>query len=179
MIVGSPYASCHSVVDETIAMPALGVTVLVSIGDRWVPALTVQNPNYVVELRPSGPAEFGLRDENLCQDKPGCPTRFATGGEGHWHPRLVVNAETWLDCLAAAKAVARRHAEDRTDADRRLFAAHETQMLKIYRRRYEESVPGLTRSEAGERETVFASRYDEPQEQEAADWRSDRCVTLS
>lgn len=188
-IVGSPYTRCHSAVDETIAMPALGVTVLVSVGDRWVTALSVQNPNYAVELRPSGPAEFGLRDENLCQDKPACPTRFYAwepvtqtlrdSGEGHWHPRLIANAETWLDCLAAAKAVARRHATDWTDADLRLFAAHETEMLKIYRRRYEESVPGLTRSAAGEREAVFASRYDEPQEQEAADWRSDRCVALS
>nr|WP_314437148.1 hypothetical protein [uncultured Brevundimonas sp.] len=188
-IVGSKYIGCHSPVDDAIVMPTLGVTVVVSAGDDWVIALTVQNSNYVVELRPAGPAEFGLRDEDLCQDKPGCPTRFyawdpATAtlrdnGEGRWSPRLLVNAETWLECLAAARAVARRHATAWTDADRRLFGAHEREMLQIYRARYEEALPKLTPADVREGEAVFARRYDEPQEQEAADWRNDLCVALS
>lgn len=188
-IVGSKYIGCHSPVDAAIVMPALGVTVVASAGDGWKIALTVQNPNYVVELRPSGPAEFGLRDERLCQEKPGCLTRYfawdpATAalresGNGHWSPRLLVNAETWLECLAAAEAVERRHSQKSTDGNRRLFEAHEREMLQIYRDRYEGALPRLTETEERERRTAFARRYDEPQEQEAADWRGDLCVTLS
>lgn len=188
-IVGSKYTGCHSAVDDAITMPVLGVTVVASTSDGWTVALTVENPNYGVELRPTGPAEFGLRDEALCQDGPGCPTHFyawdpATrtlrdSGEGHWNPRVLINAETWLECMAAAEAVARRHAADGTGADRRLFAAHETEMLQIYRARYEAAAPRLSPAEAKERAAVFASRYDEPQEQAAADGRSDRCVALS
>lgn len=188
-IVGSKYIGCHSAVDDAIAMPVLGVTVVASAGDDWIVALTVDNPNYVVELRPMGAAEFGLRDEALCQHGPGCPTRLYAwdpdtrmlrdSGEGHWNPRVLINAETWLECMAAADAVARRHAADGKNAEQRRVASHETEMLQIYRARYEAAAPKLSPAEATQRAAVFASRYDEPQEQAAADGRSDRCVALS
>lgn len=187
-IVGSRYIGCHSPVDEALAMPVLGVTVIVSVDDGWTTALTEQNPNYVVELGLNAPAQFGLRDEALCQNAPACPTRYfawdATSRtlqdrhETRWSPRRIVNAETWLDCLAAGRAVAREYAGKRGGADLDRSRAVQGGLLQDYAAKYDAVKPRLSSADETDRKLAFARRYDEPQELEAARWRNDLCVTL-
>lgn len=74
-IVGSKYIGCHSPTDPEIVMPRMGLTVITSTGDGWQTSLTVDETAYAIELG-AHTARFGLRDEELCQNGPGCPTRF-------------------------------------------------------------------------------------------------------
>lgn len=182
-IVGSRYIDCHSPMYDSIAMPAMGVTVIVSSDAGWRTALTVEQTAYVVELREVGPARFGLRDEVLCQTRPGCPTKFFTWnaaagaledqGDAAWSPVIVPTAEAWLECEVALTREIASSGSGRQD-----MAASLRRLLEDVKARYAQASPPLSAVDEADRRAVFAERYDDPSELEHARWRGDRCVTL-
>lgn len=182
-IIGSRYIGCHSAKGDAAPMPAMGVTVIASIDDGWRAVLTVEQTAYVVELREGGPARFGLRDEVLCQTRPGCPTRFFTWnaaagaledqGDVAWSPVIVPTAETWLECeVALTREIAS------SGAGRQDMTASLRGLLEDVKARYAQASPPLSAADDADRRVVFADRYGDRSELDQARWRVDRCVTL-
>ncbi len=178
-ILGSPYAACYDPAGGRANLPTMGISVVVSEADQWVVALRVSATAYAVDISVQ-PARFGLRDETLCAERPGCPVRYydwkaedrtlQASGISHWNPTPIPTAETWLDCLVATeRTAAASPGRDPTDG-------HYARMMEAFRNRLLSAQPPLSRLEATERRQVFEDRYDDPEDLEPARWRSDSCV---
>ncbi|WP_421729136.1 hypothetical protein [Brevundimonas sp.] len=192
-IIGSRYTACRGPSGDTHEMPDMGVSVIVSVGDRWTVALRAPTAAYAVDLAYQ-PARFGVRDERMCTGRPGCPTRMYVwheddqmlhdSGLSDWNPSPTPTAETWLECIVATERSSADAAEQfllrnpgpAGEARRRDSLDHYSRMMALYRERMEASSPALTASEIAERRRVYEGRYDEPTELEPAQWRGDSCV---
>ena len=189
-VLGSPYAGCYSLAGEEETMPKMGISVLVSAGDQWVVALRAESAAYVVDISVQ-PARLGLRDLALCGEHPDCPVRYYNwkaedqtlhdSGVSDWRPTPIPTAETWLDCLVATeRAEAAAKVSRGTSVSPELRAWFEglaSRMMEEYGVRLREGRPTMSAAQTMERRRAFEARYDDPEELEAAQWRSDSCVT--
>ena len=182
-IIGSKYTDCASAKGTTEGMPKMGLSVVVSRPDGLSVALRVDNPSYAIDISHE-PARFGLRDEPACLGRPTCPTRYfiwdsssqtLVEGETDWIPTAIPTAETWLECVVATTSSARaRISEARTDRQAQEMIVRE--LLADYETRMANSLPRLSAADEADQRRAFKQRYDDPEELEAAQWRSDACV---
>jgi len=182
-IVGSKYTDCASARGTTEGMPKMGLSIVVTQPDGLSVALRVDNAAYAIDITRQ-PARFGLRDEPACLGRPTCPTRYfiwepssqtLVEGETDWIPDAVPTAETWLDCSVATTSSARaRTLEARADREAQETIVHE--LLADYETRMANSLPRLSAADEAERRGALNQRYDDPDELETAQWRSDACI---
>lgn len=181
-IVGSKYTDCSSAAGQTEGMPRMGLSVITSRQYGWAVVLRVDNPGYVIDIT-QPLARFGLRDEPACLGRPTCPTRYFVWdasrdvleeGATDWIPDAIPTAETWLECSIATS-------RSRTEgpvhqAGREARAATLNSLIADYEARMISSLPRLSAIDEADRRRVFTERYDDPEELEAAQWRSDACI---
>ena len=184
-IIGSKYTDCASARGTTEGMPKMGLSVVVSRTDGLSVALSVDNAAYAIDISRQ-PARFGLRDEPACLGRLTCPTRYfiwdpssqtLVEGETDWIPTPISTAETWLECVVATTSSARARArisEARTDRQAQEMIVRE--LLADYETRMANSLPRLSAADEADQRRAFKQRYDDPEELEAARWRSDACV---
>ena len=182
-IVGSKYTDCASAKGTTEGMPKMGLSVVASQPDGLSVALRVDSAAYAIDISRQ-PARFGLRDEPACLGRPTCPTRYfvwdpssqtLVEGETDWIPDVIPTAETWLECSVATTSSARA-AISQARTGREAQEASLRELLADYQTRMADSVPRLAAADDADRRRAFKQRYDDPEELETAQWRSDACM---